>query len=113
VVGAGPAGLGAASVLAKAGHTAHVFDAAGKAGGMVRLIPRNRLDPEVLEADVAWLLGLGDDYLFKVARCEVFRSRTSRPTSCSCTDQFRPRRDCVASHVRWRRRIALAVEQPA
>ncbi len=60
VVGAGPAGLGAASVLARAGHTVHVFDASREAGGMARLIPRERLDPEVLEADVAWILGQGD-----------------------------------------------------
>jgi NADPH-dependent glutamate synthase beta subunit-like oxidoreductase/Pyruvate/2-oxoacid:ferredoxin oxidoreductase delta subunit len=78
VVGAGPAGLGAASVLAKAGHTVHVFDAARKAGGMVRLIPRNRLDPEVLEADVAWLLGAGDVQLVLGERVELPRDLLSR-----------------------------------
>lgn len=60
VVGAGPAGLGAASVLARAGHTVHVFDRARRPGGMARLVPRHRLDPEVLADDVGWLLGLGD-----------------------------------------------------
>ncbi len=60
VVGAGPAGLGAAAVLARAGHTVHVFDRARQPGGMARLIPRRRLDPGLLEADLAWLLGLGD-----------------------------------------------------
>jgi NADPH-dependent glutamate synthase beta subunit-like oxidoreductase/ferredoxin len=60
VVGAGPAGLGAASVLAKAGHTVHVFDRARRPGGMARLVPGHRLDPAVLAGDVAWLLGLGD-----------------------------------------------------
>jgi NADPH-dependent glutamate synthase beta subunit-like oxidoreductase/Pyruvate/2-oxoacid:ferredoxin oxidoreductase delta subunit len=60
VVGAGPAGFGAASVLAKAGHTVHLFDRARRPGGMVRLVPRRRLDPEVLEGDLGWLLGLGD-----------------------------------------------------
>ena len=78
VVGAGPAGLGAASVLAKAGHTVHVFDVADKAGGMVRLIPRNRLDPEVLEADVAWLLGAGDVQLVLGERVELPRDLLSR-----------------------------------
>jgi NADPH-dependent glutamate synthase beta subunit-like oxidoreductase len=63
VVGAGPAGLGAASVLAKAGHTVHVLDRARRPGGMARLIPRERLDPEVLASEVAWLLGLGDLHL--------------------------------------------------
>jgi NADPH-dependent glutamate synthase beta subunit-like oxidoreductase len=78
VVGAGPAGLGAASVLAKAGHTVHVFDAAGEAGGMLRLIPRERLDPAVLEADVAWLLGLGDVQLVLGERVDLPRDLLSR-----------------------------------
>jgi NADPH-dependent glutamate synthase beta subunit-like oxidoreductase len=78
VVGAGPAGLGAASVLAKAGHTVHLFDAAGEAGGMARLIPRERLDPEVLQADVAWLLGLGDVQLLLRERVELPRDLLSR-----------------------------------
>ncbi len=78
VVGAGPAGLGAASVLAKAGHTVHVFDAAGEAGGMARLIPHERLDPEVLEADVAWLLGLGDVQLVLGERVELPRDLLQR-----------------------------------
>lgn len=78
VVGAGPAGLGAASVLAKAGHTVHVFEAAGEAGGMVRLIPPSRLDREVLEADVDWLLGLGDVRLALGDRVELPRDLLSR-----------------------------------
>jgi NADPH-dependent glutamate synthase beta subunit-like oxidoreductase len=73
VVGAGPAGLGAASVLAKAGHTVHVFDAAAEPGGMTRLIPRERLEPEVLAADVSWLLGLGDLQLVLGERVELPR----------------------------------------
>jgi NADPH-dependent glutamate synthase beta subunit-like oxidoreductase/Pyruvate/2-oxoacid:ferredoxin oxidoreductase delta subunit len=60
VVGAGPAGLGAASVLARCGHEVHVFDRARRPGGMARLIPRERLDPEVLASDIAWLLGQGN-----------------------------------------------------
>lgn len=59
VVGAGPAGLGAASVLARAGHEVHVFDGAERAGGMARLIPDSRLDPGVLAGDVAWLVAQG------------------------------------------------------
>jgi NADPH-dependent glutamate synthase beta subunit-like oxidoreductase/ferredoxin len=60
VVGAGPAGLGAATVLAKAGHAVDLFDRATRAGGMARLVPRHRLDPRALEGDLAWLVGLGD-----------------------------------------------------
>jgi NADPH-dependent glutamate synthase beta subunit-like oxidoreductase len=59
VVGAGPAGLGAASVLARAGHAVDVFERARRPGGMARLVPRARLDPEILQADVAWLLEQG------------------------------------------------------
>ena len=78
VVGAGPAGLGAASVLAKAGHAVHVFDASREAGGMARFIPHERLDPEVLEADVAWLLGLGDVQLVLGERVELPRDLLQR-----------------------------------
>lgn len=59
VIGAGPAGLGAASVLARAGHAVHVFDRAQQPGGMARLIPGHRLDPEVLAGDLEWLAGPG------------------------------------------------------
>jgi NADPH-dependent glutamate synthase beta subunit-like oxidoreductase len=59
VVGAGPAGLGAASVLAKAGHAVTLLDRARSLGGTARLIPRGRLDPALLEGDLSFLLGLG------------------------------------------------------
>ena len=41
VVGAGPAGLEAARVLAERGHDVAVFEAAGEAGGQIRLLTRN------------------------------------------------------------------------
>lgn len=63
VVGAGPAGLGAASVLTRAGHEVHLFDREPRPGGMVRRIPRHRLDPRVLDADLEWLLGQGGLHL--------------------------------------------------
>jgi NADPH-dependent glutamate synthase beta subunit-like oxidoreductase/Pyruvate/2-oxoacid:ferredoxin oxidoreductase delta subunit len=78
VVGAGPAGLGAASVLVKLGHTVDVFDAASVAGGMARLIPRDRLDPEVLDLDVAWLLGQGNVRVALGERIELPRDLLSR-----------------------------------
>lgn len=60
VVGAGPAGLGAAVVLARAGHEVHLLERARRPGGMLRRIPAWRLDPAVLDAELAWLLGQGD-----------------------------------------------------
>jgi NADPH-dependent glutamate synthase beta subunit-like oxidoreductase len=63
VVGAGPAGIGAASVLASAGHQVHLFDRVRRPGGMARLIPAHRLDPEMLEGDLARLMELGDLHL--------------------------------------------------
>ncbi|MFN3719717.1 MAG: FAD-dependent oxidoreductase [Rhizobium rhizophilum] len=41
VVGAGPAGLEAARVLAERGHNVDVLEASGKAGGQVNLLTRN------------------------------------------------------------------------
>lgn len=60
VVGAGPAGLAAAAVLAQRGHSVTLYDRSRKAGGMAGLIPRRRLDPRVLASDVAWLTAQGD-----------------------------------------------------
>ncbi len=58
VVGGGPAGYGAAAVLAQAGCCVDVFDRRS-AGGMVGLIPPFRLDAGVLEADLAFVAALG------------------------------------------------------
>jgi NADPH-dependent glutamate synthase beta subunit-like oxidoreductase/NAD-dependent dihydropyrimidine dehydrogenase PreA subunit len=53
VVGAGPAGLTAAYLLALKGHEVTVFEAEKVAGGMMALaIPKYRLPREVLEAEV-------------------------------------------------------------
>jgi heterodisulfide reductase subunit A-like polyferredoxin len=60
VVGSGPAGVTAAWQLRLSGHEVVVFEAAPKAGGMLRLtIPAYRLPGEVVDADVANLTGLG------------------------------------------------------
>ena len=59
VLGAGPAGLGAAAVLAQEGCRVDIFES-GRAGGAAALIPKTRLDPSVLAADVAFVEGLGE-----------------------------------------------------
>jgi dihydropyrimidine dehydrogenase (NAD+) subunit PreA len=59
VVGAGPAGIGAAAVLAREGCRVEVLEAGTRVGGMAGLIPGFRLDREVLEADLAFVEALG------------------------------------------------------
>lgn len=54
VVGAGPAGVGAASLLAQKGFEVEVFERDSKVGGMCNLIPDFRLDKKVLNSDIEW-----------------------------------------------------------
>ena len=62
VIGGGPAGLTAASCLAKKGHDVTVYEGMPKAGGMLRYgIPEYRLPKEVLDSEVAILKNLGID----------------------------------------------------
>ena len=56
VVGAGPAGLAAALVLAQQGYEVDLLERGAKAGGVARYIPAHRMDPEVLDTDIEWLL---------------------------------------------------------
>jgi len=59
VVGAGPAGLAAAALLAQNGLSVEVFERDARPGGMVNLIPDDRLSRGVLSSDIRFLLGLG------------------------------------------------------
>jgi glutamate synthase (NADPH/NADH) small chain len=59
VIGAGPAGLAAAGVLARKGYAVTVFERDSVPGGMCNLVPDFRLDREVLRTDIEWNLGLG------------------------------------------------------
>lgn len=78
VVGAGPAGLGAASVLARAGHAVDVLDRARAAGGLARLVPGHRLDPAVLSGDIGWLLAQGGIRLLLGKRVALPRDLLAR-----------------------------------
>src|SRR5271157_1344741 len=59
VVGAGPAGLGAASVLAQRGYRVTIFEKHRRLGGMMNLIPDFRLSQRAVRKDVAFFKGLG------------------------------------------------------
>jgi NADPH-dependent glutamate synthase beta subunit-like oxidoreductase len=60
VVGAGPAGLGAAYHLALLGHEVTIRDAGPAAGGMMRYgIPAYRLPRDVIDAEIGRILNMG------------------------------------------------------
>ena len=59
VIGAGPAGLGAASVLTQKGYRVTVYEQRKRLGGMMHLIPDFRLDKRVPGRDIEFLKGLG------------------------------------------------------
>lgn len=60
IIGGGPAGLGAASVLAQKGYSIDIFESRNRLGGMMGLIPFHRLDKKVVETDIQFLLSLGN-----------------------------------------------------
>ncbi|MDX9723386.1 MAG: FAD-dependent oxidoreductase [Myxococcota bacterium] len=59
VVGGGPAGLATAAMLAQLGHSVTIFEKTQQLGGVCRLIPPQRLPPEVLQSDIDWVLSQG------------------------------------------------------
>ena len=59
VIGAGPAGLAAASVLAQEGCKVEIFEAEKESGGMCNLIPAYRLDAKIAAQDIAFVKTLG------------------------------------------------------
>ncbi len=60
VIGSGPAGLGAASLLTQRGYAITIFEKEKTAGGMCNLIPEFRLDKNVLKTDIEWIMKLGN-----------------------------------------------------
>ncbi len=68
VVGAGPAGLGAASVLAQKGYQVDIYEKDNIPGGMCNLIPDERLDKSVLHSDIDFLRNLGNIEIYTNAR---------------------------------------------
>jgi putative selenate reductase len=65
VLGAGPAGLAAASFLCREGFEVHVFEREKEPGGIVRyLLPGFRIPAGAVEKDVALLQGMGAHFHF-------------------------------------------------
>jgi formate dehydrogenase beta subunit len=62
LVGAGPASLTVVRDLATLGYTCVLYDGDARAGGMIRSqIPRFRLPEEVIDEEVGYITGLGDN----------------------------------------------------
>ncbi|MGZ9220514.1 MAG: FAD-dependent oxidoreductase [Anaerolineales bacterium] len=59
VIGGGPAGLGVASVLGQMGYAVDIFESRDSLGGMMNLIPDQRLDKNVVQSDIEFSLSLG------------------------------------------------------
>ncbi|HAH31021.1 MAG TPA: dihydropyrimidine dehydrogenase [Elusimicrobia bacterium] len=60
VIGAGPAGLGAAGILAQLGYKTDILEKHSQAGGACGIIPDKRLPKKVLESEIAFIKTLGD-----------------------------------------------------
>lgn len=60
VIGAGPAGLTTAAMLALKGFEVVIYEATSRAGGACNWIPEHRLPGEVLEKDLNFVLNLGN-----------------------------------------------------
>jgi NADPH-dependent glutamate synthase beta subunit-like oxidoreductase/dihydroorotate dehydrogenase/Pyruvate/2-oxoacid:ferredoxin oxidoreductase delta subunit len=70
VIGSGPAGLGAAGVLAQRGYRVTVLEGRRGPGGMMNLIPGFRLPAAVVRSDIAFVRSLGSVRLRYGARVE-------------------------------------------
>lgn len=71
IVGAGPAGLAAAAMLAQKGYKADVFEKYDKAGGACNLIPCGRLPKATLESEIEFIKTLGD---INIHLCEEIKN---------------------------------------
>jgi len=65
IIGGGPAGLSAAFQLARRGYGVTLFEATGKVGGKMQMIPKDRLPEETLEFDLKRIASLGIEFKTK------------------------------------------------
>jgi NADPH-dependent glutamate synthase beta subunit-like oxidoreductase/Pyruvate/2-oxoacid:ferredoxin oxidoreductase delta subunit len=81
VIGAGPAGITSAYLLAQAGHEVHIFDDKPKPGGFLRTgIPAFRLPKEILDQEIALVESVGVQFHqnIRVGRDLTFEDLKSR-----------------------------------
>ena len=72
VVGAGPSGLSAAYHLRLLGHEVAVHEAGPMAGGMMRFgIPKYRLPRDILDGEIARILGMGVTVTLNAPVCDI------------------------------------------
>ncbi|MCX6163955.1 MAG: FAD-dependent oxidoreductase [Ignavibacteriae bacterium] len=111
VIGAGPAGLGAASVLAQKGYEIEIFEKDSKPGGMCNLIPDIRLDKKVLKSDIDFLLSLGNIKInygeeFVVNRDAIDKEKKSSKGIDESADNF----DAIIFSSGLQKEISLGVK---
>ena len=79
IVGGGPAGMSAAYYLARLGYPVTVFEAMPVPGGMMAIgIPSYRLPRDVLQAEIARIVGLGVDLRLERGDGPRFHARRPR-----------------------------------
>ena len=121
IIGAGPAGLGAASVLSQDGYRVTIYEQQKRLGGAMNLIPDFRLDKQVVRADIAFLKSLGDvefklwqdgrrarKQLLKTLRC---RHRLRRPGRTNQAEHSRRGTGAVVAGVSGKSKEAQAQRQ--
>jgi NADH-quinone oxidoreductase subunit F len=71
IIGAGPAGLTAASYLVRLGHEVTIYEASNEAGGVLRWgIPAYRLPKDVLKKEVGFIEKLGVRFVYNTRIAE-------------------------------------------
>ncbi len=60
VIGGGPAGLGTTAALAQLGYAVEILETTDRLGGMAYLIPDHRLEKNVVDTDIQFIMTLGN-----------------------------------------------------
>ena len=84
VIGSGPTGLGVASVLGQLGYAVDIFENRDCLGGMMNLIPEQRLDRNVIESDIDFLLSLGTIHAKTGVKVENVKSYIAQGYDAVC-----------------------------